>query len=350
MNAGISIYFGNGYEENKEIVRKAKSSGVSYAFTSLHIPEETGVDYQEEMGNMLKLCRESGLNLIADISPNTLKKLGCTSYDELESLGIGYIRLDFGFDAQDVAALSHKYHVVFNASTITEKDIKDWKAAGADFTKFMACHNFYPKQYTGLSLDKIYKINRWLKDQGFTTMAFAAGNKTLRGPLKEGLPTAEEHRNGNVFYNMLQLFYETLSDVVLIGDVDVTDDVWERIGEFNQGYITLKAKIKEAYRFTAKHIHHDRPDSSEWVVRSQESRFLEAYGTPFLKEGETQRTAGSISISNEEYLRYNGELEIARTDLKEEPRVNVIGYVQIEDRIYLPYIKDGMGFRLKLLG
>lgn len=348
MNTGISLYFGNGYEHNAEIIRKAKASGVSYAFTSLHIPEENGVDYQEEMSRMLALCKDSGLNLIADISPNTLTKLGCTSYDELDSLGIRYIRLDFGFRAEEVVKLSQTYHVVFNASTITEKDIKEWRAAGADFSRFAACHNFYPKRYTGLSLNKIYQINRRLKDLGFLTMAFVAGNKTLRGPLKEGLPTAEEHRNEHVFPNMLELFYQTLSDVVLIGDVDVTDDVWEQIREFNEGYITLKAEILPSYQFITGQLHHDRPDSSEWIIRSQESRLLEAYHQPFPKEHIKERPAGSICISNQEYLRYNGELEIARTNMPLELRVNVIGQVIAEDQIYLSYIRDGMGFRLEI--
>lgn len=345
-NTGISLYFGNGFECNAEIVGKAKASGSSYAFTSLHIPEEQGVDYQAEMGRMLRLCKDSGLNLIADISPNTLGKLGLTSYAGLKSLGINYIRLDFGFEADEVVALSKEYHVVFNASTITETDIAAWRAAGADFTRFTACHNFYPKQYTGLSLRKIYTVNRRLKDLGFMTMAFVAGNKTLRGPLCEGLPTAEEHRYGDVFFNMLQLFYETLSDVVLIGDVDVTDDIWRRIHEFNQGYISLRAQLKEPYGFLRETVHHDRPDSSDWIIRSQESRLLKEYQRPIPAEAPAARMMGSVCISNERYLRYNGELEICRLDMNAEPRVNIAGYVDVEDQRYLAYIRDGMGFKL----
>lgn len=346
-DTGISLYFGNGYECNEEIVRKAKASGSSYAFTSLHIPEEQGVDYRAEMGRMLLLCKDSGLNLIADISPNTLGKLGLTSYAGLKPLGINYIRLDFGFEAAEVVALSKEYHVVFNASTITEADITAWRAAGADFTRFTACHNFYPKKYTGLSLHKIHTVNRRLKDLGFMTMAFVAGNKTLRGPLCEGLPTAEEHRGGDVFFNMLQLFYETLSDVVLIGDVDVTDDVWRRIHEFNQGYISLRTELKERYGFLREAVHHDRPDSSDWIIRSQESRLLEEYRRPIPPEAPAARKMGSICISNENYLRYNGELEICRLDMEAEPRVNIAGHVDADDRRYLAYIRDGMGFKLK---
>ena len=55
------------------------------------------------------------------------------------------------------------------------------------------CHNFYPKQFTALSLESVREINRRLRCLGFDTMGFVPGNKELRGPLQEGLPTVEEH-------------------------------------------------------------------------------------------------------------------------------------------------------------
>lgn len=136
---------------------------------------------------------------------------------------------------------------------------------------------------------------------------------------------------------------------MLIGDVDVSDGVWKRIKELNEGYITLKAEVQEACHFIGGAVHHDRPDSSDWVIRSQESRVLEAYRQPFSAEDVAKREAGSICISNTKYLRYNGELEVCRRGLEEDPRVNVIGHVCREDMNYLPYIKDGMGFRFEIL-
>ncbi len=40
-----------------------------------------------------------------------------------------------------------------------------------------------------------------------------------------------------------------------------------------KGYVTLHADIRPGYEFERAIIHHDRPDSSEYVIRSQESRF-----------------------------------------------------------------------------
>ena len=74
------------------------------------------------------------------------------------------------------------------------------------------------------------------------------------------------------------------------------------------------------------------------MTESKEIEFKEA--------GSCERKLGSISISNRNYLRYMGELEIAREDLPEEKRVNIIGYVAECDRKYLPYIRNGLGMKL----
>ena len=72
------------------------------------------------------------------------------------------------------------------------------------------------------------------------------------------------------------------------------------------------------------HIYHDRPDSSDLVFRSQESR---QYRQQIPPEGICERSAGSISLSNEKYRRYMGELEAARVDLPADERLNIIGQV-----------------------
>lgn len=350
MKTGISLYFSNGVERNEAIIRKARKAGIKYAFTSMHIPEETGIDYRRDARKLLEQCRDAGINLIVDVSPVTLEKLGCASFDELLSLGITYIRLDFGFTAEETVALSEKFHIVFNASTISQEDIQNWAAAGADFTRFAACHNYYPKPYTGLSLDRVKEMNQRLKILGFTTMAFVPGNSELRGPLCEGLPTVEEHRfsRDEVLLHMLEL-YQSDSDIVLVGDNDVTEEVWTQLAALSKGYVALHADILPGYEFERAIIHHDRPDSSEYVIRSQESRFNcrdRVIAADTAGELSGQRLAGKICIANEAYLRYMGELEICRVDMPSDPRVNVIGQVAGKDRKYLPYIREGMGFYL----
>lgn len=352
MRTGISLYFASGYETNSKVIEKATAAGATFAFTSLQIPEETGVDYQSETRRLLALCREAGLSLIADISPTTLPKLGCSSIGELKKLGIDYVRLDFGFDAAQTVEMSHDFHVVFNASTISNDDIRAWRAAGADFSRFAACHNYYPKPLTGLSLVSVDRINRHLSDLGFTVMSFVPGDGTRRGPLHEGLPTVEEHRGAagdGVALAMLDL-YDASSDVVMVGDPDLAASTWERFSQLSNDRIVLHAAIEDGWESCVSGTHHDRPDSSDYVIRSQESRGYAAVGScDFRAMAPAPRPLGSISVGNEGYLRYAGELEVARKDLPTEPRVNIIGQVVESDLAFLPHIRSGRGFAFELV-
>lgn len=343
---GISLYLGYGYEKNKEIVEKAHKYNAKYAFTSLHIPEESVSDYEKEVKKLLDVCKINNLNLIVDTGPRTLEKMGFSSFKELKQTSITHLRLDYGFTYEQIIELSKEFNIMFNASTLSEKDIKELKKLNGDFSKFSACHNFYPKPLTGLSLKKVLKINQRLKNLGITTIAFVAGNKSLRGPLYKGLPTVEEHRDGNVLFNVLQLIKDCDTDICMIGDVDITDEAWNSLKELSEGYISVHAEIDEKYSFIKGIVQHDRPDSSDYVIRSQESREFSSQGRIFEPELLKERPKGSISIGNQDYLRYSGELEIARQDLEKEPKVNIIGKVCVDDIKYLDYITDGMGFKL----
>lgn len=343
---GISLYLSTGYEKNKEIIAKAREAKISYAFTSLHIPEESVNNYVQEAEKLLALCKSSSIFLIVDIGPRTLEKLGYASFADLKQTSISHLRVDYGFTYQQIMDLSKNFNIVFNASTLREQDLRELQRLNADFTRFSACHNFYPKPLTGLSLEKTRSMNDNLRRLGMTTMAFAAGDKELRGPLHMGLPTVETSRSTGVLLSMLQLMKDCHTDICLVGDIDISDEAWRGVKELSEGYVSLKAEIDPEYRFIMDEIHHDRPDSSEYVIRSQESRAYASQGKLFPAQSVKPRGRGSISVGNEGYLRYSGELEIARRDLEPEPKVNIVGQVDEGSMQYLDYITDGMGFRL----
>ncbi len=345
MNVGISLYLGTGYDKNKEIIEKAKRAKVSYAFTSLHLPEEKVEDYKNEVNSLLRLCSDGGIKLIVDIGPRTIEKLGLNCIQELKTTPITHIRPDYGFSMKEISELSKDFYIVFNASTLSSEELQELKSLGTDFSKLLAGHNFYPKPLTGLSLERVREINLKLRYQGIKTQGFIAGDLIKRGPLFDGLPTVEEHRYEDGLLSILQLRSVGACDIVLVGDVDITPELWDKIGRLNEGYVELPAKISEEYSFVKDMIHHDRPDSSSFIIRSQESRGYASEGKPFKKEGAAKRDKGTITIGNEEYLRYSGELEIARIDLNPEEKVNVIGKVEEGYLKYLDYIDEGLGFK-----
>lgn len=350
MQTGISVYFSDGIEHNERLIKRAKAAGATYAFTSMHIPEEQGVDYERDARRILGLMHEADISLIVDVGPETYEKLGCDSIDGLYDLGITHVRLDYGFSVEETVRLSHTFHIVFNASTVTKAEIAAWRAAGADFSRFAACHNFYPKQHTGLALEDVRRMNDRLSAYGFEIIGFVPGDADLRGPLHEGLPMIEGHRyrRDDLALNMLEAAYGAGCDIVLVGDPGLTDGSWERLHQLSAGYVDLKSSLSEPYEYLYGQVHHDRPDSSAEIIRSPESRTTlrpERGIAPDASAG-ASRLAGTVAVSNSGYLRYEGELEISRVDMSGDERMNVAGKVASEDLRLLPYIRDGFGFRL----
>lgn len=156
-----------GMERNEQIIARARQAGATMAFTSMHIPEEEGVDYERDARHLLGLLRDAGISLIVDVGPETYEKLDCSRIEELADLGITHVHLDYGFSPEETVRLSETFHIVCNASTVTKAEIAAWRAAGADFSRFAACHNYYPKQHTGLALEDVRAMNDRLSAYGF---------------------------------------------------------------------------------------------------------------------------------------------------------------------------------------
>lgn len=348
MKTGISIYLSSPLQDIERTIERGAEAGARYAFTSLHIPEDGGAAYADKVRHVLSLLSARGIALIADVGPRTCDLLGLERIEDLRDLGLEYLRLDYGFSAQRVAELSGVFRIVVNASTVSSDEIASWREAGADVTRFAACHNFYPKPYTGLALEDIARVNLRLAALGFEIMAFVPGDANVRGPVFEGLPTVEAQRGraSKVALNMLELAHGADCDIVLVGDPDLSDAGWAQFAQVSAGYVDLQCELELSYAYVRGQIHHDRPDSSVLIFRSQESRTkLKPDSVPTDAGAGLPRKAGSIAVSNSGYGRYEGELEIARVDLPGDERMNVAGHITPEAMELLPFIKRGFGVR-----
>ena len=347
MRLGFSLYFSTGVQKNCELIERFANAGFTIAFTSLHIPEESNTNYKEEIHLIFEACKKHNIELMADVGPRTIEKLGLSSLDQLVDTPIRHLRMDYGFSYEEMVRLSKNFHIILNASTISFDDIFELKKLNADLTKFSACHNFYPKPYSAISLERAYKMNRFLKDNGMRVQMFVPGDREKRGPLHEGLPTIETHRYQDVLLSALELKYFCDTDDVLVGDVDVNNHTLHQLSLLSQNTVELYAHLDEHYHSFFGQVHHDRPDSSDYVIRSQESRLYATPGQIIEPNNQKEIYAGDILLSNKYYLRYSGELEIARCDLPKNEKINTIGRVCDESIPYLKFIDRGMGFILK---
>jgi uncharacterized protein len=346
LEIGFSIYASSGSELNTRILEKVWDADFSYAFTSLHIPEEATPEMREVQHDLLQSLRDLNVEVIADIGPRTLHDLKMTSFQELKQYPITHLRVDYGFSIAEIAKIAQDFIIVLNPSTFATEDFFELLKLGVPHDRLVACHNFYPKQLTGLSMRKVAESNRFFKYNGIKTMVFIAGDGLKRGPIFEGLPTVEELRNVAPLEAALILHDQTFSDVVLVGDIDLSDESWEQLIALSHGYVTLPCTLDEEYSELYSKISHDRQDSSTAVIRTQESRIYASLGKWVAPLGAVDIASGSILIGNKNYARYSGELEIARIALPDEPRKNKIGKVAASALGLLAYIHSGMGFML----
>ncbi|MFE4813045.1 MupG family TIM beta-alpha barrel fold protein [Peribacillus simplex] len=331
---GISFYLQDPHAETQII--HAANLGVKIAFTSLHIPEEKG-DLVKRMITLLKLSEVYGMEIHADVSLNTLDHLGISKFTDLWPLGIKGIRLDDGFDKETVISLSKVFSLSLNASTLNEEELLAVLGGGVETESLIAWHNFYPRPETGLEEGFFHEQNRMFKKYGIPLFAFIPGSGSKRGPLHEGLPTLEKHRLMNPYAAGIELIQHV--EGVYVGDQGTENNLLENLTAYkNLNILTVRmeSRILQSGQYKL------RPDVSQEVFRLQNTRV-----TANVEPSNTvARSLGSITMDNDAYGRYRGEVQICKRDLGANHRVNVIGRVIEEDIPLLSLLKPGQTINL----
>lgn len=347
---GFSVFLNENWSKEKEnYVNEMVDIGFEGVFTSLHIPEDDVSKYSERLKSLLELVKAKKLKLMIDISNDALKHIGL-SLDDPKTIfesGITGLRMDDGIDAEIIANLSHYLTVGLNASTLTEEDYEKLVQHHADFNNIEAWHNYYPRPDTGLDEKWFSEKNAWLKSKHFRLSAFAPGDRNLRLPLYETLPTLEIHRYQNPFYSSLSLLNDYMIDDVYIGDPGLSHPTCQQFGEYLQRTVLLlhATTIRHKWKAYVYNDHQNRLDVSKDVVRSEQSRPL--YGNDVIQpENTVRRKAGCITIDNDLYKRYKGEIQVVKRELTPDEKVNVIGQIIDKDLPLLDFIKDGTTFKI----
>ncbi|MHC9532440.1 DUF871 domain-containing protein [Dellaglioa sp. L3N] len=330
---GFSIYLGDGINnETKHYIKVMHDAGFEGVFTSLHIPEEDSGTIIKALKILGQLCLKSNFTLMVDISEKSLNLLDF----DLKETGVTGLRIDDGVSMEKVAALSTDIEIGLNASTISDLDIQQLTDNHANFKNIEAWHNYYPRPNTGLDENWLKNKNSWLKQSGFRTMAFVPGNESFRGPIGKGLPTLEKHRHYHVLAAMIDLIQNNHTDSVYIGDPRISGGTISKIVNYFR-YQTMEINIESTYSELSKKTWHNRADVARDVVRLEEGRIRnKAIIAPF--NNKKVRLRGSITQDNKLYGRYVGELQIVKTNLPIDDKVNLIGRVKPEDLDLIDYI------------
>lgn len=375
MQTGLSIYCGLDISpaENLKLLETAAELGISRIFTSLHIPETNLVNFKVEIKNLLASAKEKHFDVCADISPETKELLGLSALTPvaLRALGITTARLDAGFSNDEIATFSQELTVQFNASTLTPEQVAELLKAGLEKKHLDALHNFYPRPHTGLSVEFFKKQTAFLQANGFTVGAFIPSQVGRRGPLYAGLPTLEEQRDESVAKSTAELAAYGLNSI-FIGDSHPSLDELKALAACekkpsqnkinvsvqtmivtNKKPLTLKVKLLSHDKWTKEFLKQtftSRYDEARDAVRAAESRPLlhghiikqEAYNTAKLLRGD-------ITLDNETYGRYMGELQIIKMAQQKETRTNLVAHVLPNELEKLAHIASGTKFNFEVV-
>ncbi|MEW6523000.1 MAG: MupG family TIM beta-alpha barrel fold protein [Bacillota bacterium] len=355
-SVGVSAYAPSGDAiPTLEYLAEASRLGYTRVFTSLHITEQDPSEAVTLVREVTGAAARLALRVIADVSPRAFHAVGAAPTDlgPLARLGLAGIRVDFGYDREEIAAMTRDpsgLAIVLNASTLDRSDLTALAAAGMDFSRVEACHNFYPRPETGLSMAFLREKAALLREYAVTIWGFIPSRATRRGPLYQGLPTVEDHRDLPPARAAAELLAAGVIDILVIGDPRASRDELEEVASvWLGGSVPLRVRLAPDVTAAERAVvlggrHQNRLDAAGWVVRSSSSREYAGQGVDIHPRPALVRPAYAVTVDNRLYLRYSGELQIARRDLPPDPRVNVLGRVVEEDWPLVDLIGAGTRF------
>ncbi len=339
----FSVYLST-FDKQKELLEEHAGSEAP-SFLSLHIKEEIDDTYCQKIEDICHWLSVKQYRIIADISPVTLAIFKIQSIKALaDKLHLWAVRLDYGFTNEQIIDIGQTMPIVLNASTLSAEM---GHTIITSCPHVMAMHNFYPRPETGLDSDYLYTSTKKLQEMGVKVLAFIPGNLLLRGPIYEHLPTLECHRNvlPSVAYVDLAVTYKI--NGIFLGDGSVSKAEYTIINQFcRHGILLIPCILSPQYHSLYQQTFTCRIDSPKRLVRFAESREYSCFAPIVEPEHCIERTRGSITIDNKNYNRYSGEIQLIRSSLSADARVNVIGTVETNHINLIDYIQNGSQFML----
>lgn len=360
---GISVYpdFYGKADLEHQIVRAAKL-GYTRCFTSIQLGnlgfEHTKADAAQDFQFLFDLCDKHGLIVHADINDRVLKTLGGSPNDlkVIADRKIKVLRLDGGFSDEEVARMTaNPYHIVIedNTSMVLDpsKRIDTIKRLG-NLKGYAACHNFFPRNDTGLAFEEALRLTRLYSAHGIQNGIFIASLTSpndLNGS-GNGVPTIEEHRYCPPHIAFSELRNTGLFDYILFGDSVPSDEELKAVSDIAQkDYVEIPVWLDKDLpdnlrKLVTETTSISRPDQPESVLRATRTRGDHKIAV----HNAIRRPAYSITLDNVLSNRYEGELQITLKDLDPSPVANVIGMVKPYGHRLVDQIKQSAHpFKLK---
>lgn len=354
---GLSIY---PEKSSKEEIMSYLERGTKYGFTRIFScllsvtksPEEIRNEFRETN----RFAKSLGYEVIVDVSPRIFKELGISYTDlsffqEIEADGI---RLDQGFTGLEESLMTFnpynlKIEVNMSNNTHTIDTIMDYQP---NTYNLIACHNFYPHIYSGLSEDHFTSCTNRFKKHGLRTAAFITSQ--VEGsfgpwPVTDGLPSLEMHRNKTMAAQLKHLIAMGGIDDIIISNCYPSEEEMKAISSTRLDMVSFLVRLNDDIpelmrKIVLEEIHFNRGDVSGNYLRSTQSRVKYKGETFELYNAKEIIHRGDIIIESSLYGHYAGELQIALTDMKNTGKSNVVGHIDESEHFILDSIKPWQKF------
>lgn len=354
---GISVYpMHTSVEENKAYIELAAKYGYKRLFTCLLSVDGDKEKVVSEFKDIIGHANKFGMEVILDVSPRVFNELGI-KYNDLSffhEIGAYGLRLDMGFTGSEESIMTFNPYglkIEFNMGSGT-KYIDNVLSYKPNMNNILASQNFYPHRYAGLSYEHFIKTSKQFKDLGITTAAFVSSPTAKFGPwpVSEGLCTLEMHRELPITVQAKHLFATGLIDDVIIANAFASEEELKALSEIDPEILTLEVELHPdtpalERKIVLEEFHFNRGDVSDYLIRSTQSRVkykghqFDPFNTPDMKKGD-------VLVETSLYALYAGEMQLARKEMKNSGKTNVVGKVIDEEIFLLDYIEPWQKLKL----
>lgn len=358
---GISIYPDKStMDEMKEYIQKAKNVGFSRIFSNLLQVTKSKEEVIKEFKEINEFAQSLGFEIIVDISPAEFKALGITTNDLsfFKEISADGVRLDTGFGGKTEADMTYNpedllIEVNMSMDTHAIDNIIDFYPLKGNL---IACHNFYPHPFTGLSDEYFFKTTENFTKYGLRTAAFV-GSQAKKSfgpwPVSDGIVTLEKHRELPIDVQIKDFVAMGLIDDIIIANCYPTEQELKAISKVDLKIINFKINLNDNISSTMEKIvlqesHFYRGDSSEYLIRSYESRIK--YKNKDFPQIHTPKNIkkGDVLICSDTSGHYAGELQIALKNMTNTMEANVVGHIREKEIFILDRLKPWQKFKFTL--
>lgn len=354
---GISIYPDKSTpEEIKQYLLLAKKYGFTKVFTCLISVEESKEQITEMLTDTVHFARENGFEVMIDIVPEVLKKLGVNAMDlsYFHELGAAGIRIDYTTNGMNEALMTHNPYgldIEINMSQDTHfiNTVMDYQPN----TKHLkGCFNFYPQRYTGMMMEDFMSSAKRFKELNLRTSAFVSSSSATQGPwpLMDGMPTLEDHRDLPIDVQAKHLYLLGLVDDIIISGQFASEEELKQLSEINVDKINFNLNLVDGISEVEEKIifegtHFLRGDRSAYLIRSIMPRFENKNNQVLPQNTQCEFKRGDVVIGNDNFGQYKAELQIVQIPIedKQEGR-NLVGTIDESELFLLDLLKPWQHF------